>query len=293
VEAISNVQYVTMIRQLDWSYARNLPIGPSASSGGLNLAFSSLFRTMYNNVVYKLQGLQSCSLNNLRIDLKEVNDDEIQILLTAMVVIESKKISKQQQDKLKLKDPMPLLQSEDVTSTPSKKEDKAKDKSRKDKKEKRRKDKEKEHESKDKKKSSRDNIGQSSYGERDIFDDDLSMPESKPELSPQKKKNEESPRAKQKRSKSNSTLGTAINSEVSDSSSRVKQSQPIKIPPLPPRDVSAARTVFAVLTYIRSGRLPPHPRFHPPPRPPTIRRATTCCIRQCYVRSRFYCANLM
>lgn len=251
VEAISNVQYVTMIRQFDWSYARNSPIGPSASSGGLNLAFTSLFRTMYNNVVYKLQGLQCCSLNNLKIDIKTVNDDEIQILLTAMVVIESKKISKQQQDKLKLKDPVPSTQLDDVTTTPSKKEDKSKEKSRKDKKDKdkdkdkdkRRKDKEKDLvETKDKKKSSRDNIGQSSNAvERDIFDDDTTIPEAKPEPSPQKKKNEESPRNKQKRTKSNSTLVSTVNSEPSDTSSSRKHSQPIKIPPLPPRDVSALR----------------------------------------------------
>ncbi len=207
---------------------------------------------MYNNVVYKLQGLQSCSLNNLKIDLKAVNDDEIQILLTAMVVIESKKISKQQQDKLKLKDPVPSTLLDDVTATPSKKEDKNKDKdkSRKDKKDKdkdkdkdkRRKDKEKDKdlvETKDKKKSSRDNIGQSStYVERDIFDDDVTMPEPKPEPSPQKKKSDESPRNKQKRTKSNSTLGSTVNSELTDTSGSRKQSQPIKIPPLPPRDVS-------------------------------------------------------
>lgn len=254
VEAISNVQYVTMIRQFDWPYARNSPTGPSASSGGLNLAFSSLFRTMYNNVVYKLQGLQSCSLNNLKIDLKTVNDDEIQILLTAMVVIESKKISKQQQDKLKLKDPVPSTQLDDVTTTPSKKDEKSKEKRSKDKKdkdkdkdrdkEKRRKDKEKDKdtvETKDKKKSSRDNITQSSTAiERDIFDDDLALPEAKPEPSPQKKKSDESPRSKQKRTKSSSTLGSTVNSEPSDALSR-KQSQPIKIPPLPPRDVSTWR----------------------------------------------------
>jgi len=78
-KSITNVQLITAIRRVEWDIV---------DSNYLNTQLSSIFTNLYESVMFKLRELSPCCICGLKVDIKIPEDDQLQILLTAMCTIE-------------------------------------------------------------------------------------------------------------------------------------------------------------------------------------------------------------
>ncbi|KAF2071191.1 hypothetical protein CYY_007493 [Polysphondylium violaceum] len=78
-KSVTNVQLVTAIRRVEWDIV---------DSNYLNTQLSSIFTNLYESVMFKLRELSPCCICGLKVDIKIPEDDQLQILLTAMCTIE-------------------------------------------------------------------------------------------------------------------------------------------------------------------------------------------------------------
>ncbi|GAM29096.1 hypothetical protein SAMD00019534_122720, partial [Acytostelium subglobosum LB1] len=73
-----NVRLVTAIRRVEWDVDSNY----------LNNQLSVLFNDLYDSVMFKLRDMAPCILAGVNVDIKIPEDDQLQMLFTAMCIIE-------------------------------------------------------------------------------------------------------------------------------------------------------------------------------------------------------------
>eukprot|EP01133_Synstelium_polycarpum_P017539 gene17539-20929_t len=76
---ISNVRLITAIRRVEWD----------VDSHYLNNQLSLIFNNLFDSIMFKLRELAPCLICGINVDVKIPEDDQLQLLFTAMVVIEA------------------------------------------------------------------------------------------------------------------------------------------------------------------------------------------------------------
>eukprot|EP01132_Coremiostelium_polycephalum_P003724 gene3724-4638_t len=80
--SVTNVQLITAIRRVEWD----------VDSTYLNTQLSMIFNSLYESIIFKLRELAPCNICGINVDIKIPEDDQLQLLMTAMCVMENEDI---------------------------------------------------------------------------------------------------------------------------------------------------------------------------------------------------------
>lgn len=115
LDTLSNLQFITMARVVTWT----IPREQNVSSLELTSILSDILREMYFYIGWKLRDLSPCLLCLVNVNLRNLDDDNLQLLLTCMALYEST-------NKKKLKPPADSssISPQTLSSSPQEKNDK-------------------------------------------------------------------------------------------------------------------------------------------------------------------------
>eukprot|EP01119_Soliformovum_irregulare_P008163 TRINITY_DN2111_c0_g2_i2.p1 TRINITY_DN2111_c0_g2~~TRINITY_DN2111_c0_g2_i2.p1 ORF type:complete len:500 (+),score=134.10 TRINITY_DN2111_c0_g2_i2:1404-2903(+) len=109
----SSVQLITAIRRVEWD---------ALSSTRLNHQISAIFYNLYGSLVFRLRSLTPCTLCSVNVEIQLPDDTEVQIVLTAMVVLDAKESLKEETSSPDLLFPLESTGVQVTPSSPSKKD---------------------------------------------------------------------------------------------------------------------------------------------------------------------------